>query len=116
MERENLGAEAPAAGGALDLNGATVLKGALDPTAQAALLAAVRGVVAAAPLLRPVTRWGRPMSVRMTSAGRVGWVIDRGRYRYAARHPVTDAPWPPIPQPALDVWRRHYADARIMPM
>ncbi len=55
--------------------------------------------------MRPVTAWGKPMSVRMTSAGRVGWVIDRGRYRYADRHPETGAPWPAIPDSILDVWR-----------
>ncbi len=66
---------------------------------------AVREVVGAAPLVRPVTRWGRPMSVRMTSAGRLGWVIERGNYRYVARHPETGAPWPPIPPGVLAVWR-----------
>jgi alkylated DNA repair protein (DNA oxidative demethylase) len=88
-----------------DVNGVAVLKGWLDPDAQRALLDAVRGVVAAAPLVRPVTPWGRPMSVRMTSAGRVGWVVDRGRYAYAPAHPGTGAPWPPIPAQALAVWR-----------
>jgi alkylated DNA repair protein (DNA oxidative demethylase) len=90
---------------ALDVNGVAVLKGYLDAPAQAELVVAIRGVIAAAPLLRPVTPWGRPMSVRMTSAGRVGWVIDRGRYAYAPRHPATGAPWPPIPEAALAVWR-----------
>lgn len=45
------------------------------------------------------------MSVRMTSAGRVGWVIDRGRYRYSDCHPETKAPWPKIPDAVLKVWR-----------
>jgi alkylated DNA repair protein (DNA oxidative demethylase) len=45
------------------------------------------------------------MSVRMSSAGRLGWVIDRGRYRYASRHPETGGPWPPIPDSVLAVWR-----------
>jgi alkylated DNA repair protein (DNA oxidative demethylase) len=89
----------------LSLNGVAILKGWLDRTAQATLLGALRDVVRDAPLVRPVTRWGRPMSVRMTAAGRLGWVIDRGRYAYAARHPETGAPWPPIPAPALAVWR-----------
>jgi alkylated DNA repair protein (DNA oxidative demethylase) len=89
----------------IDVNGVAVRKGWLDPDAQRALLDAVRGVVAAAPLFRPVTPWGRPMSVRMTSAGRVGWVIDRGRYAYAPAHPETGASWPPIPAEALAVWR-----------
>lgn len=77
----------------------------LDHVAQQAMLEDVRGIVAAAPLVRPVTPWGKPMSVRMTSAGRLGWVIERGRYRYADRHPETGAPWPSIPASILSVWR-----------
>ncbi|MGF1554421.1 MAG: alpha-ketoglutarate-dependent dioxygenase AlkB [Paracoccaceae bacterium] len=77
----------------------------LDRPAQAALVDDLRAVVAEAPLVRPVTRWGRPMSVGMTSAGRLGWVIERGRYRYVARHPETGRPWPAIPASVLGVWR-----------
>ena len=78
--------------------------GFLDRAAQEAMLADLRAVVAMAPLVRPVTAWGKPMSVRMTSAGRVGWVIDRGRYRYTPRHPGTERPWPPIPASVMAVW------------
>jgi alkylated DNA repair protein (DNA oxidative demethylase) len=78
--------------------------GFLDRTAQEAMLADLRAVVAEAPLVRPVTAWGKPMSVRMTSAGRVGWVIDRGRYRYTPHHPATGRPWPPIPASVMAVW------------
>ncbi len=77
----------------------------LDRPAQEAMVAAIRGVIRAAPLVRPVTAWGKPMSVRMTSAGRAGWVIDRGRYRYSPAHPETGRPWPPIPEEVLGVWR-----------
>lgn len=89
----------------MTLNGARIWKRLLAEDAQSALLDAVRAVVADAPLLRPVTPWGRPMSVRMTSAGRVGWVVAGGRYAYAPAHPETDRPWPPIPVEALAVWR-----------
>ena len=44
------------------------------------------------------------MSVRMTSAGRRGWVSDRRGYRYAERHPSGVA-WPPIPGRVLSIWR-----------
>ncbi|MCL5776707.1 alpha-ketoglutarate-dependent dioxygenase AlkB [Limibaculum sp. FT325] len=85
--------------------GLLLWRGLLDRPAQAAMVADIRGVIAAAPLVRPVTAWGRPMSVRMTSAGRVGWVIARGRYAYVPRHPETGTPWPPIPASVLAVWR-----------
>jgi len=89
-----------------DIDGFRIHRRWLDEPAQRAMLADIRAVIAAAPLVRPVTPWGKPMSVRMTSAGRLGWVIERGRYRYAGRHPEMGAPWPPIPESVLAVWHR----------
>ena len=78
--------------------------GWLAPGEQTALVADLRAVVAAAPLFSPMTPYGRPMSVRMTSAGRFGWVSDRRGYRYSETHPAGGS-WPPIPQSVLDIWR-----------
>lgn len=78
--------------------------GFLDAAAQAALVAALRAVAAAAPLRRMETPNGRRMSVAMTCAGRVGWVSDRRGYRYEPAQP-SGAPWPPIPEEALAIWR-----------
>lgn len=47
----------------------------------------------------------------MTCAGRVGWVSDRGGYRYEERHPVTGRPWPPIPPGALALARACASEA-----
>ena len=72
---------------------------ALDREAQIALLATIREVVAEAPLFTPaMPRSGKPMSVRMTNCGPLGWVTDKERgYRYQATHPETGRPWPAIP-------------------
>ncbi|MDF1856631.1 alpha-ketoglutarate-dependent dioxygenase AlkB [Pseudooceanicola sp.] len=88
----------------LELRGVRVCKGWLDPAAQAAMLADIRAVAAAAPLFSPETRWGKPMSVAMTSAGKYGWYSDRRGYRYERRHP-SGVDWPPIPASVLAVWR-----------
>jgi alkylated DNA repair protein (DNA oxidative demethylase) len=78
----------------------------LDRQAQEALVEDIRAVVQAAPLYVPIMpRSGKPMSVRMTNCGSLGWVTDREQgYRYQATHPVTGEPWPPIPQRLLDLW------------
>lgn len=88
----------------MTLRGVAIHKAWLDPGEQRSLLGDLRAVIASAPLFTPVTPSGRPMSVRMTSAGRCGWVSDRHGYRYAARHPG-GGEWPPIPQRVLDIWR-----------
>jgi alkylated DNA repair protein (DNA oxidative demethylase) len=78
----------------------------LDAPAQRALLEEVRAIIAEAPLYAPVVPGsGRPMSVRMTNCGPLGWYTDReGGYRYVARHPETGRPWPPIPATVLAIW------------
>lgn len=80
--------------------------GFLDRAAQEALAAAVAEVIAAAPLFQPrMPKSGSPFSVRMTNCGPLGWVSDTAGYRYQPTHPVTGAPWPPIPEIALAAWR-----------
>lgn len=64
---------------------------------------ALRAVVKAAPLFSPQTPYGRPMSVRMTSAGRYGWFSDRTGYRYVTAHPGGGR-WPDIPAAVLSIW------------
>lgn len=73
---------------------------------QEALVESIRAVVAEAPLYTPVMPGnGKPMSVRMTNCGALGWVTDKERgYRYQPTHPVTGKPWPDIPQELLDIW------------
>jgi len=89
----------------IHISGFELWKTRLPPARQEEMVATLREVADAAPMFSPETRCGRRMSVRMTSAGRVGWVSDRRGYRYEARHPQTGAPWPPIPECVLAVWR-----------
>lgn len=88
---------------ALNLRGFKIYKSYLDQAAQRQIVADMRNVVAAAPLFSPQTRFGKPMSVRMTSAGKYGWYSDAAGYRYIETHP-NDTPWPAIPASVLAVW------------
>lgn len=77
-----------------------------DRSAQEALVAAIRQVVTAAPLFVPrMPKTGKPMSVRMTNCGSLGWVTDKENgYRYQPAHPETGNPWPAIPDVLLSLW------------
>jgi len=86
------------------LPGFRLWPGALDAAAQQALLDQVLAAAEDAPFYRPVTPGGRPFSVEMTGMGPLAWVSDRAGYRYQPTHPVTDAPWPRMPQALLDLW------------
>ncbi len=83
------------------------LPGFLDRDKQESLVESIRAIVSEAPLFVPVMpRTGKPMSVRMTNCGVLGWVTDKDRgYRYQPEHPVTGRPWPAIPAALLDLWR-----------
>ncbi len=96
----------------LKIRGFEVVKGYLAPEAQAALVEDLRGVARVASMRSPVTRWGKPMSVKMTSAGRVGWISDRRGYRYEPQHPDGTA-WPAIPEAILTLWHDVTGLARV---
>lgn len=91
------------AGTMLEIRGFKVFKDALDKERQVAMAADVRAVVRAAPLFSPLTPYGKPMSVRMTSAGSYGWYADRRGYRYVPTHPDGQV-WPDIPASVLAIW------------
>lgn len=78
--------------------------GLLSPDAQRALVEAVLAAAETAPPANYATPYGKAMSVAMTSLGPLGWTSDAAGYRYADRHPATDAPWPAMPQALLDLW------------
>ena len=61
------------------LGGFEIYQNWLNVDMQAGLIEAARNVAAAAPLFRPETRFGKQMSVRMTSAGHWGWIADAGQ-------------------------------------
>ena len=76
------------------------------------MVADIREVVRAAPFFSPETRWGKKMSVGMTSAGDFGWVSDRRGYRYERAHPSGVA-WPAIPASVVGVWEAVSGSDRV---
>jgi alkylated DNA repair protein (DNA oxidative demethylase) len=90
--------------------GAVLLRG-LGRDGDMALLQAVESVIAQAPLRHMQTPGGYTMSVATTSCGALGWVSDPQGYRYAARDPLTDQPWPAMPHCLLELAQRAAAQA-----
>ena len=88
----------------LMVRGCAIFKDHLDSAAQTRLIAALRPVLKAAPLVTHTVAGGKPMSVRMTAAGQYGWVSDGRGYRYQDHHP-SGRPWPAIPDEILTLWR-----------
>ena len=88
------------------LEGVRHLPAHLDRAAQQELLDAVREVVRQAPLFVPtMPRTGKPMQVRMSNCGPLGWVTDKERgYRYQSTHPVTGDAWPAMPETLTALW------------
>jgi DNA oxidative demethylase len=87
------------------MDGLRFIPGYLDRRAQEAAIAALRQIMVCAPLYTPNVPGGKPMSVRMTNCGPLGWLTDARGYRYEPRHPVTGEPWPAMPGFLLAAWQ-----------
>jgi alkylated DNA repair protein (DNA oxidative demethylase) len=88
----------------MNVAGFRLLPGRLDTALQRQLTEEVEAALALAPPYRPETPGGKPMSVRMSNFGPLGWVTDAAGYRYQDTHPITGARWPPIPRLLADLW------------
>ena len=88
----------------INLNSSLIYPGFLDMDAQESLVEDLREVASIAPFQSFETRTGKQIGVKMTSAGRFGWISDRRGYRYEATQP-SGANWPKIPQSLLKIWR-----------
>ena len=87
------------------LGGVRFYAGYLGRGGQEALVVALREVLDRAPLYTArMPKSGRPMSVRMSNCGPLGWYSDERGYRYETAHPETGQPWPPIPEALLAMW------------
>ena len=87
------------------LSGLRLIPAYLDRGGQEALLAALRTVLAQAPIYTArMPKSGKPLSVGMSNCGPLGWVTDEAGYRYQPLHPQTGQPWPAMPDLALAAW------------
>ena len=98
MDRRTQMLARPSRNRATDLSGLRILPGYLDRAGQERLLAAVREVIRDAPIYTPrMPKSGKPMSVRMTNCGPLGWVTDGQKFnaRYGGHPPraATDYFW-----------------------
>jgi alkylated DNA repair protein (DNA oxidative demethylase) len=94
-------------------DGAVVLRGFAYARA-GTLLAEVERMSTAAPFRQMITPGGYTMSVAMTNCGALGWVTDQRGYRYQGTDPLTEKPWPPMPE-ALRSLASEAADASGYP-
>ena len=78
---------------------------------EAALGAALDGVVSQAPFRHMTTPGGYRMSVAMTNCGAFGWVSDRRGYRYDPLDPESGRAWPVMPEVFRDLAARAAAAA-----
>jgi alkylated DNA repair protein (DNA oxidative demethylase) len=75
--------------------GIALLRGFADTSR---LMPLIERVAATSPFRHLVTPGGQAMSVAMTNCGPVGWVSDRGGYRYSSQDPQTGRRWPEMPR------------------
>lgn len=70
------------------------------------LLQAITRIVAEAPFRRMQTPNGYQTSAALTNCGAMGWVSDLSGYRYLTTDPLTQQPWPSLPDVFLDLAKK----------
>ena len=90
----------------MHLDGMKIYPEYFDRDAQVGLIDVLRRLVVSCPFYTPeMPRSGKPMSVRMTNFGSLGWVADRSGYRYQQTHPKTGEHWAGMPDELNRLWR-----------
>jgi alkylated DNA repair protein (DNA oxidative demethylase) len=85
-------------------DGIVLLRGFADTRA---LLPLIEQIAAISPFRSMTVPGGKSMSVATTSCGRLGWYTDARGYRYETIDPLTQRPWPAMP----DAFRTLAVDA-----
>jgi alkylated DNA repair protein (DNA oxidative demethylase) len=88
-----------------------VLLGGYTRSVDETLVAEMWRIIEQAPFRHMLTPGGHRMAVAMTNCGDAGWVTDRAGYRYTARDPESDRPWPAMPDVFKDLATRAAAEA-----
>ncbi len=87
------------------LRGVHIFKEFVERSEQNLIVDDLRKIALNVPFFTPCTPWGKPMSVKMTSAGKFGWYADQSGYRYTTKHPNGQT-WPEIPKSVLEIWKK----------
>jgi alkylated DNA repair protein (DNA oxidative demethylase) len=99
------------------MNAQSTIVRTLDYADQLRMVADVRRICVESPLVRPSTPNGKPMRVRVTAAGELGWTGGPSGYRYSPRD-RNGNPWPPMPHNWLaladEIAGRHAWDSAIV--
>jgi len=78
--------------------GVALFRARLGADAPKKLLNRLLPLLAVSPFRQMQTPRGFQMSVAMSNCGDFGWITDRKGYRYAPLDPLTDQPWPAMPE------------------
>lgn len=93
--------------------GAMLFKGAAIESAQD-LLASIHNMTQISPFRHMITPGGFKMSVAMTCCGQKGWITDKKGYRYVSNDPITQRPWPLMPELFLEIGKKYAQDAGFL--
>lgn len=90
-------------------SGAVILRGFASAN-DSQILTDINSISLTAPFRNMMTPFGHAMSVGMTNCGNVGWISDKLGYRYSSTDPLTNKPWPQLPNGFLEL-AKNAADA-----
>lgn len=84
------------------------LLNSLDKNYQTKIIKDLSKIISKSPFFTPtLPRFNNPFKIKISNAGKWGWVSNVSGYQYVREHPITNKKWPKIPKSLLFLWQKH---------
>tara|TARA_B100001248_G_C27281422_1_gene407934 strand:- start:104 stop:712 length:609 start_codon:yes stop_codon:yes gene_type:complete len=84
------------------------LLNSLDKNSQIKIIKDLSKIIYKSPFFTPtLPRFNKPFKIKISNAGKWGWISNIQGYQYVEKHPETKKNWPEIPSSLLYLWQKH---------
>ena len=84
------------------------LLNSIDKNYQIRIIHDLSEIISKSPFFTPtLPRFNKPFTIRISNAGKWGWISNIKGYQYVEKHPITKKKWPRIPSSLMYLWQKN---------